>query len=491
MELSPFSAASPKDNVLANSVTRLPLGGTAEGSPQVVWVPTNKGGVLTVNCTSDGTVQIFEDGKPVGGKPDKQVTLTVPPGPPKARIIQATGSSPSVSCTFKQEVYARQGPSAKKDEVLIPYTFWFWPTVRGRTPFPERAIDVLQRYAKAIGKASQAGATGDWEHDEHGLATGAPWAGHCHFAAPASALFELPTDTTIGGQQFSLDEMKFLGTEFFGNFGAWTQVFELQPPYPASAKFWLRPRLLHELECFKPGGPYTVDEAARVLMMLDPGSFTDVQLATAFAFNLFGQKDPASLQASLTAKFGAKAVEFFDVLMSQLFIAKQPLFGDMRTTDPNGGPEQVWNQAIFYYSADFTENPTTGDKQDIIVSLDIGANLDREFNPNDSLARRAADVPASASSNKMFGAIDTGRANIYRHVYRLQFTAAGDLDAQNPANEWRSCIGGNGSVYAPTRLAILNKCLTSPRTSPNSTDLGTPIVGMELLSKMRINRRFR
>jgi len=331
----PFSAASTKDNVLANSLTRLPLGGSAEGSPLVVWVPTNKGGILTVTCTSDGSVQILESGKPVGVTAGKQVTYTVPPGAPKPRVIVVTGSSPSVSCKFRQEAYARQGSSEKKDEVLVPYTFWFWPTVRGGTPFPDRAVDVLKRYARAINQGAQEAATGAWEHDEHGQASGAPWAGHCHFAAPASALFELPTDTTIGGEQFSLDEMKFLGTEFFGNFGDFQEVFKLEPP-SQNTKFWPTPRLLHHLECFKPGGPYTVEEGARVMMMLD--RTLDLSTALTVASSALGQMDPASLALSLTVRFAERAAELLRVLMDELLIAKQPLFGDMRTTDPNSGP---------------------------------------------------------------------------------------------------------------------------------------------------------
>jgi hypothetical protein len=215
--------APSKPNELRVPATRLPLGGGAESRSSdtffEVWIPTRYGGQLTVQHWEGGSVQIVDRDKPLTTA-DRAVTARIAPGKARTVLVKATGGpSARVSCKFSQTALARQGQDENKDKVLVPYNFWYWPTVRAKSLYADKALDVLSRYAKATrGVAAVKDAT-DWEHDEHGRDQGPAWQGHCHHAAPASAIFELPADTKINGESFTLDEMKYLATEFFGNFG--------------------------------------------------------------------------------------------------------------------------------------------------------------------------------------------------------------------------------------------------------------------------------
>ena len=109
------------------------------------------------------------------------------------------------------------------DPPLVPWDFYYWPTSRSpHNPFSKGAGNVLEVYARAFGhdpaaarKAEQA----DHSSEEVKRAPYYDWVGHCHMAAPASALFEEPKTVDYNGVFFSSEDLKFLATEYWGNFG--------------------------------------------------------------------------------------------------------------------------------------------------------------------------------------------------------------------------------------------------------------------------------
>jgi hypothetical protein len=484
--------APNKTNELRVPATRLPLGGWAEARAGdalfEVWIPTKHGGDLSAQHWEGGTVQIIDGDKPISA-PGRTTTARVAPGKARAVLVKATGGPSSrVNCTFSQTAFARQGPDEKKDKVLIPYNFWFWPTVRAKSTYADQALDVLKRYVKATRGAGSVKDATDWEHDQHGRDSGPAWQGHCHAAAPASALFEVPTDITINGESFTLDEMKYLGAEFFGNFGA----YEVLPTIKMTPFVTIGTTGVDVLECLKPEGPHDVGQLALAFMTFN--SSADSSLALSYTqrwLSLYGSSDPAQFEAQMRVSFGIAAAFLFSHLMEYVYHRKEPLFGNMRAYQHGGGPEQVWNQALFHYEATLEENPDTQDRYDIVAKLKLTTNLDHEPVESRSLAERAADLPATATPDQLNWTVEPSRARTFEHAYRLLFDDDGNIRPSDARNEWRRCRGA-GPVYAPTRLARLMPPSAIRRTSSDPDELGNPFVGRELIDRgyLRLNARY-
>lgn len=195
--------------------------------------------------------------------------------------------------------------------------------------------------------------------------------------------------------------------------------------------------------------------------------------------------------ASMPAWFGWAAATFFGHLMERLYLGKEPLFANMRGYQQKGGPDQVWNQAIFHYDADLQENPETGDKSDIMVKLKLTTNWDREPIESASEGERRDDVPATATADQLRASVEPSKARLYEHEYRLGFDDDGNINVRDSRNAWKHCRGA-GEIYAPARLAILMPPGMTRRTASDSDELGNPLVGRELLDRgyLRLHARY-
>ena len=250
-------------NTLTIPARHLPLGQPTDcpagRSRWTVWIPSKAGGRLSVTLTGASAIEIQDASGTVLNSGTEGVKLGLESAMWGERVVVVDSPAPGqLVANFTQIFWSRQTPS-RTSPPLIPYNFWYWPCARG-SEWADDTTNVLQRYGKAIGNTSPD--AGIFETAFHQLDNAPSWQGHCHNAAPASALFEEPGEQTISSawydiftQTFTSDEMKLLGAEFFGNFGNVEFAWQLPPgtSVPNPPRFGL-------LAYFKPSGPKTLPE---------------------------------------------------------------------------------------------------------------------------------------------------------------------------------------------------------------------------------------
>jgi hypothetical protein len=476
-------------NTLTTPARRLPLGmdTAAPAGPTLwrAWIPTFYGGEFRVTHTAATSIEIRKPTGEVLAKGTRDVAHKFALGQFGEVFVAVDGGAGVLTATLTQTYWSRKKPDLTADP-LLPWNFFYWPASSGDT-FANKALWVMRRYAWAIG--SDPAAAEDFEKTTHQIPGAAGWAGHCHNAAPASALFEQPQTTTLthtahAGVAFDQEEMEFLGTEYCGSFAMFGTAWVLGIGYP------LKPWDL--LGYLKPGGPKTEAALADALDMQFGASAGDdaqraavkeqtKQLAATIVSNA-GGADPFASWMQLA--FGVNGAMFLTALQACLAGFGVPLISNMRSYYGASGPEQVWNQAFFYYQMTFVETPDWGDERCMQLECNVYSNIDHY--PSTGLpgtVNAAKEVTPGTSSR------DCQR---YAHTFRIGFDRTGSVNVADQRNEWRGIQNDSGEqLYPPTELNYLIRPSATPITSRSGYGRGNPVVGTELLQFLSINERFR
>jgi hypothetical protein len=136
----------------------------------------------------------------------------------------------------------------------------------------------------------------------------------------------------------------------------------------------------------------------------------------------------------------------------------QALIADLRARGGAAGPVQVWNHAIFHYSAEYQQTSSTGsaagDRFDMTIKLEISAN---------------EDVWPSTGSPVLGSQTAPMRKSM--HMLRLVFDEnTGEIAMTDPKNQWQHCgaqpnfgfTGATTELYAPDYLRKLLPVGPSP-----------------------------
>jgi hypothetical protein len=483
---APNPVARRELNTLVTQAVRLPLGHQVPMPRAMtlfkVWLPTNTGGQLLISTTGSGTVDLRRAPDAVLKPADTAISYDVPTGEFGAYHVLAKGKpGDTVICSFVQISFARDG-TGDSDPPLIPWNFYYWPSAKqhkqtGGTTVPnvwvQRAKDVMDHYSAAFSLPDLTAAS-KWEEANHARPdVGEGWEGHCHNSAPASMYFEEPTLQFINHVAFSSEEMEFLATEYFGNFGQlgpdfWELKRGNSKPGGANGRFYLP-------AFFKPGGPKTRAEFIRALT--SEGFTNAAAIADSYIQSMGGE---AAFAQQIKQWHGELAAEFYDRLIKFMRVKKHPLLSNMRSYRGGGGPHEVWNQAYFFYRAYYYENPNTKDPMDILVYCDLFANLD---------TYPSVGLPAQVSGSYVIP--DSTKALFFSNIWRIQFTGSGDIVIADKRNEWRNLQNNaKEELYPPTEMLTLAKPATS-RKPGDPFSLGNQYIGTDLVTKGHLKLRKR
>jgi hypothetical protein len=470
-------------NTLTAPARHLPLGWATEcpaGSARwTVWVPSNMGGELKVELPGGSSIEIQDAAGNVLGSGAAEATYAVPRGKWGEVLVFTRGGGDKVTAQFTQTCWARQSASPDADP-LIPCNFWFWPSRRSEG-WALRATQVMERYAVAVGK--DAAEAGRFERQVHEKEDAKDWEGHCHNAAPASALFEQPSSGTIGssyglgGKPFDAEEIKLLAAEFVGNYGQKTRPWWMDDHGLESVG---RHGMLGYL---KPGGPRTTAELIRSLTN-EAGAEGASETANRAVARAGGE---AAFAALCEQELGRNAATFLATLLSELGRQGQPLVANLRAYDPQAGPEEVWNQVCFHFIAAYIETAALNDPCDLQVYCYLTSNNDKQPPTKDPPARVRSGIvyPGKAGEDCLQ----------YLHHLRLAFGRDGTIDGGSPRNRWLSVKNHLGQqLYAPLYLETVGRpspFRNPPRPPDGEFGLGNPVVGRELLKELTLQPRFR
>lgn len=481
-----YPVAPNVDNTFAPLLRRLPIGRSASapnrGAYFRLWIPTMTGGTLKVRHDAHGWVELQ---RPLGTPISKRAASlehVIEFGTSGWFFVKAVGAPVKVSCTFKQIGVARDGPDDDSPP-LLPYNFWFWPTAKkladgeqlGDNEFAIRALELFQKYTKATGREGMDGVI--WESAKHQRDVGAPWEGHCHFAAAASFVFEPPVAQTINHVRFDTEEIELLAAEWFGNFGELTRVFTLSIGDGTPGRFPL-------LAYFKPGGRKRPEDLVRAVSQESEHGFERASMAVYLLVELLGGEQ--NFELAMNVLFGTSASVLYRVLINWVLLQRQPLMGNMRTYSGAGGPEEVWNQAVFMYEADYKEAEPVEDETMIEVACRIYANQD---------TYPSTGLPADVKPGQRVPHPVPSRSLLYQYTFRLGFDRAGDLVTNDKRNAWLGAKNDSGEdIYALTDLEAWKQARSERWKEPpgEETRVGNPLVGYELfqLGFARFRKRF-
>jgi hypothetical protein len=472
-------------NTLTIPARHLPLGRATDcpsgQSRWTVWIPSRFGGQLSVEQEQDATIDIRDTTSTTLSLGQNKSIYDVPMGVWGELIILVdSAAAGSLVARFTQIYWSRQAPSLSAAP-LIPYNFWFWPCERGTT-WAGRAVDVLVRYGKAVGSSDPD--PGNYERLSHQVDRATAWQGHCHNAAPASALFESPGDNIVGDglhistyTSFTSDEMKFLATEFFGNFGQIFPVWVLSTSIATTD-----PPRFSLLAYLKPSGPKTLPALVanlKTVMTPELAQSEATQAVTAAG-------GEAAFADAIDVEFGRNGAEFFTTLLKRLAEEGEPLIANMRAYSANAGPDEVWNQVYFHLSASYVETDNANDKFDLSVYCNLTSNLDKDPPIPDLPARivpRGVDPGTSGQNCLQFF-----------HQFRLVFSANGKVDETDTRSRWFAVTNSSGdALFAPThmqRIMVAGMVRAEAKTPDETMVRGNPVVGRELLDQMNFNKRF-
>ena len=461
-----------------------------------VWVPTNTGGVLTVKAAKGGTVELRRPYANVIKAAAGTVSYDVKTGEFGEFFVIARGNAnDKVNCTFIQTSFSRDG-TGDSDPPLVPWNFWYWPTAQDEgNPFSKQAGDVMTRYAQAFGHDPAACRTAEL----HDHATPAPpgggsdWQGHCHMAAGASASFEEPQPVTIKGYSFSAEEMKYLAAEYFGNFGNNDLAWELKRGELVG--------MMYLPAYFKPGQPMgrsAFVDSLKQMYKKDGESLDDedlIKFAEQNADKYISDKGgEAAFEKLMKQWMGELGAEFYQALIDYMRVKGHPLEANMRSYRADGGPEEVWNQVYFWYSAYYYESDIhdreyvgAADDTDITIYCEMRANRDFQL----MFGGASTGLPATISGGQVTPT--DGRALVFKHWWRIQFDRdSGKIIVKDARNHWLDVMGDAGqALYAPKKLLPLTKFARS-RLSGDKHDLGNKFVGTELVDGgwLKIRKRY-
>lgn len=476
------NAVSPNNkNTLASPFRRLALGSAAQvplglNLAWTLWIPTSFGGRLSLKLSVSEYLCLASKEGVLAKSDQGSIEYDVPKGVFGELMVMCNnmgGGSATLTATFTQTGWARQG-SSLKDDPLIPNNFWYWPY--GSTTGVNLAVEIMKRYARLVGKSEKAAE--DDERNRHFKPNAEGWEGHCQNAAPASVLFKPippgPKKLKKGffsstEAEFQGHELKLLAAEYFGNFGSVTGVWSLFDGDTIDKT----PVLTLILPGERP-------DRAAILRNLAGGGAVSAVARRELDDLAVKHKGDDGLVRYLTQALGAKAGSFFHTLQAQIIGQGNALVGDTRDSAPNKPYNSVWNQAIFYFRATYVETPGENDKFDMTIDCTVYANVDKEN----------AHGPPATINNKTVE--PSQQSLLFKHVYRLVFGANGAVAAGSDKNEWRSCTdGAQGKLFVPRNLAIVNKPSSKPAPRSPAPRVGNEVVGEELLDFLELNERYR
>ncbi len=105
---------------------------------------------------------------------------------------------------------------------------------------------------------------------------------------------------------------------------------------------------------------------------------------------------------------------------------KIALLANMRAFPPRGTPAEVWNQAVYKYTAEYKAMPGRGPRA-MLINIEVRANTGSALNGQDEKDR------------------------VVQYVYNLVYGLDGRVDESNPAaTDWIS-VGGE-ALFAPLNI---------------------------------------
>ena len=356
-----------------------------------------------------------------------------------ARVVGGGAGPARVSVRLIEQGYARDSQEYNAAP-LIPWTFYFWPTparapgiheynTTSRKPRADREVfSPLWAFDVWAGRNPTAKESAfGWESDpaHFHCDTKGGWSGHCNQAATASVIFKEPPaniqwkwdDAARGNLQLALDSegLKILATEFAGHRTRTEILFAIDSkliPPGEEAKF------IDNLKGLVP--------------------------------NRVARKFPER---------GTYAVRLLTTLQNELGVKGQPLLTDVRTAPPQTRAaeviDEVWNQAIYLYRAQYREHPQApqGDSeerraQDMEVTVRVFWNED--YSPTYGPGKATATVTDLGNGKYTVTPreIDGRNSALWRKmVLRLQFCNGGKLKTDDERNNIESCTGKDDTHY--------------------------------------------
>jgi hypothetical protein len=366
-------------------------------------IPSDLGGRLTVGfgkkheAHDHAMVVVDPDGKLHTPDVSGRVRIDFAPGKRGSGLCLANVHAPSgqysIFALFEEVGFARE----KDGSHLIPWNFWYWPHAEAKkkdTAWGSTTFVPIPHYEQAF-KVKGAKA---WEKANHNdpTKTEAGWVGHCHNSAPASILFEAPPDGGLkhNGVDFTCEDLKFYGTEFFGRFGALQFAWGLPGTGPMGRD-----------------GPLQEQRPSD-----DP--------------KLFGTDKDA-------------LCGFLDALRSEIRDNGRALMMDLR--DSTGAAhEEVWNQAVYQYVTRYWQTKAT-DLQLTEGETALFANDDFML-PDGSSSGLPAEIK-TVHGEPEARPNGSGREQVCR--FRLRFKTNGEMDDASSDNRWWDVKAGTNRIHAP------------------------------------------
>lgn len=183
--------------------------------------------------------------------------------------------------------------------------------------------------------------------------------------------------------------------------------------------------------------------------------------------------------------WGSNAAAFFSTLQKELAGDGSPLNANLRSYSEEMPYYHVWNQIVFYYSAEFYEVTSAGgyDDQDMRVVCDIYSNMDG--------GPPSPGLPARVMGGKVVPRESSKWSWRYRHDLRLVFDDLGNV-ASDDRNDWTSIQNDSGGeLFPPRNLTLIDRARGAPRVDPaRPMSVGNPVVGLEFLGFVAVQPRF-
>ncbi len=395
-----------------------------------------------------------------------------------ARVSGELQGPAKVSVRLSEKAYAREGQGYGA-EPLIPWTFYYWPTNAGKggnttiqEPKANRLVkSPLWAYDVWCGGNPRAPDSAfGWESNPENTHCnyGSSWAGHCNAAAAASILFKEPPgdidwqwdDVARGNLKLCLNSegLKLLATEYAGHQILKETLFSTNRDMVEGelAKYIGLSQgivLSRSRGATRERADYAVRLFASLQTELGEGGWpllTDVRAPVARQRAEFKPHAEEMARQELQEEEEARKRQRLKPLKPKDRDAEFAKILDRVFRNEAARPDEVWNQAIYFYEASYQEHPDAPPAeaedrraQDLRVTLKVYWNEDY---PGTYDAATAVVVDEghgkfSVTPRKK----DRRSLSLWRElVLRLQFSNGGRLKAMDDRNNIESCMGQSG-----------------------------------------------
>jgi hypothetical protein len=140
---------------------------------------------------------------------------------------------------------------------------------------------------------------------------------------------------------------------------------------------------------------------------------------------------------------------------------------------------------FFYYEATFVEtapDAIPADDHDLMVSCNLYSNIDHYASPG---------YPATVSNNLVTPGTSSTDCLLFKHVYRIVFDDGGFVGS-DARSEWVSIKNDHDKdLYAPINLSPVMTPNSTPNTGWAPFSRGNPALGLEFLSYVKVNARYK